>query len=239
MEITIGMFTFIASVVIALLAGFWLGRSIRWMMQDTESKLLETNVQGQKDLGQEAKLLREEAQLSPDGARFLQEEAKRFRGKTERFQEKAERFLGYTIGSPVTGEVRTFGEGTRRGALLRPEMGKLYAPASGKIIKLYPMGNTMVLRTDWGVEIMMRVGDVKDELCGTCFRTSIVQNEVVHKGKLLLEFDREELQKEGVDPCVSVTVGAGAYRDIAVTQKERVKSGEELLWIKTGEDEET
>ena len=219
MNITISVFTLIVVIIIALLAGFWLGRSIRWMMQDTESRGSEQNEQGQNETA------------------WMRDEQLRRERSNENVQENSNRQSnGYSIGSPVTGEVRTYCEGTRRGALIRSEKGKLYAPASGKIIRLYPMGNVMLLRTDKGVEVMMRVGEVKDELCSACFRTYVVQNEVIHKGKLLLEFDPEGLRKEGVDPSVAVTVEQlGEPMDITVTQKERVKSGEELLWIRTEE----
>ena len=205
MNITISVFTLIAINIIVFLAGFWLGRSMKWMMQDTENRMEE---QGESEETESVQ------------ARNVRQEGKRIP-------------LGWSIGSPATGEVRTFCEGTRRGALIRSEQGKLYAPTAGKITRLYPMGNAMLLRTDFGVEIMLRVGEVKDELCSACFRSYVVQNEVIHKGKLLLEFDREGLQKEGVDPSVSVTVEtAEDYNDITVTQNQRVKAGEELLWVR-------
>lgn len=141
--------------------------------------------------------------------------------------------LGWAIGSPVAGDVSLFYEGNRRGALIQSDQGRMYAPASGKIIKLYPMGNRMMLRTDSGVELLLQVGGEVDELCGFYFRPRVVQNEIVSKGKLLLEYDRERLLAEGVDTGVSISVEAAEnLRDITVTGKERVKAGEELLWVK-------
>lgn len=141
--------------------------------------------------------------------------------------------LGWAIGSPVSGHVSTFYEGNRRGALLLPDQGRIFAPASGKIIRLYPMGNRMLLRTDSGVELLIQVGGDPDELCGMYFRPRVVQNEIVNKGKLLLEYDREKLAAEGADTGVSISVEeADNLRDITVTGVERVKAGEELLWVR-------
>lgn len=141
--------------------------------------------------------------------------------------------LGWAIGSPVSGRVSAFYEGSRRGALLVPDQGRIFAPASGKIIRLYPMGNRMLLRTDSGVELLIQVGGEADELCSMYFRPRVVQNEIVCKGKLLLEYDRERLAAEGVDTGVSISVEeAGNLRDITITEVECVKAGEELLWVR-------
>lgn len=141
--------------------------------------------------------------------------------------------LGWAIGSPASGEVSTFFEGSRRGAVIRACEGVLYAPASGKITRLYPLGNQMILRTDSGVELLIRVGSHADELCSMYYRPRVVQNEIVNKGKLLLEYDVEGLRKEGVDTEVSISVEAAEdFRDIIVTEKGLVKAGEELLWVR-------
>ena len=59
-----------------------------------------------------------------------------------------------------------------------------------------------------------------------------VQNEIVGKGKLLLEFDRRGLEAEGASPRVSVAVETGEYgSDILAAAGEQVKSGEEILRV--------
>lgn len=140
--------------------------------------------------------------------------------------------LGWAIGSPAEGAVYTFNDGRRKGAMVRTTQGCLYAPVSGKIVKLYPMGNQMILRTDFGVELLLRVGGVIDEMTGEYFRPRILQNEIVNKGKLLLEYDREGLIAEGEDTDIYISVEvAEDYRNITVTEKAQVKLGEEILWV--------
>lgn len=141
--------------------------------------------------------------------------------------------LGWAIGSPVSGEAGFFYEGVRRGAMIKPDEGMLYSPAAGKIIRLYPTGNAIRLRTDWGLELLVRVGQGTDELEGMYYRPRVVQNEIVNKGKPLIEFDLEKIAAEGYDPTVRISVEeAQDYRDISVTDASHVHVGEDLLWVR-------
>lgn len=143
---------------------------------------------------------------------------------------------GKSIFSPVAGRVASLCEEEGKGVSIEPEQGQVYAPISGKITKLYPMGNAMCLQSmEQGdtVELMIRVGkEQPDELCCEYFCPRIVQNEIVAKGKLLLIFDKERLLDAGEDISVYVTQKKGlGERDVAVGQKETVKVGEELFRI--------
>ena len=92
------------------------------------------------------------------------------------------------------------------------------------------MGNAMLFTTEFGAELFIQAGKTEDELLNRYYRPKIVQNEVVGKGKLLLEFDRQGLEAEGVVPDVSVCVehyGSGGA--VRMTKRERVKTGEEIL----------
>ena len=61
----------------------------------------------------------------------------------------------------------------------------------------------------------------------------LLQNEIVNKGKLLLEFDLEGLRTQDADTAVSVSVeAADDYRDILVTDQQSVRVGETVLWVK-------
>lgn len=206
MDITISYFMLTAIIVLALLGGFWIGRSVRWMMVETENRISREEVEEEKTNGEQQ-------------SRKIGRNDKRIP-------------LGWSIGSPVTGAVRSFCSSEGKGVLLQPESGQLYAPASGKITKLFPMGNQIQMRTDFGVELLLRVGETRNDLHSIYYRSYVVQNEIVPKGKLLLEFDMEGLCGEGVDVAVLVTIaGDRGYEDIRLTPRETVKTGEELLWL--------
>lgn len=141
--------------------------------------------------------------------------------------------LGRVVGSPVSGLVVSYKEGEHPAVQLSPLEDKLYAPANGKIIKIFPMGNAFLFRTEFGTELYIRAGDAKDDLLGRYFRSRVVQNEIVNKGKLLLEFDRMGLKSEGVSFAVTVSVENHTYgSNVTMTAKEQVRPGEEIMRVR-------
>ena len=140
--------------------------------------------------------------------------------------------LGRVVGSPVTGLVVSYKEAEHPAVQLSPLEDKLYAPANGKVVKIFPMGNAFLFRTEFGTELYIRAGDVKDDLLGRYFRSRVVQNEIVNKGKLLLEFDRMGLKAEGVSFAVTVSVENHTYgSNVTMTTKEQVRPGEEIMRV--------
>ena len=138
----------------------------------------------------------------------------------------------WSVGSPVKGWVTSCRNDDHPTVVIQPEEDRLYAPAGGKIIKLFPMGNAFLFRTDFGTEIYMQVGNVCDDLLGRYFRPRVVQNEIVGKGKLLLEFDSQMLVAEGISPAVTARVENYSYSThVHVTAQEQVRVGEEILLV--------
>ena len=154
----------------------------------------------------------------------------RFRHRGRESQESEG--TSYSLGSPVPGYVMSFREGDRPAVVIQPMEDKLYAPAAGKITKLFPMGNDFLFVTEFGTELRIRAGDTDDDLLGRYFRPRVVQNEIVAKGKLLLEFDRQSLAAEGASTMVTLSVEHRAYgSNVRMTANEEVKAGEELLRV--------
>ena len=117
--------------------------------------------------------------------------------------------------------------------MIVPLQGMVYAPVAGKIVRLYPTGNAMRLRTDYGIELLIQAGIRTAELEGRYYRPRIVQNEIVNKGKLLLEYDIEGLKMEGYDPAILISVeDAQNYEDVTVYDVENVKVVENLMWVR-------
>lgn len=139
---------------------------------------------------------------------------------------------GWSVGSPVSGQMTVLQEGQSAVVEILPAEDKLFAPTAGKITKLYPLGNAFQMRTEFGTELYIQVGKVQDELLGRYFRPRILQNEIVNKGKLLLEFDRRSLEAEGASTEISVCVDSCFYGSEVITAAGgRLKAGEEILWI--------
>ena len=149
-----------------------------------------------------------------------------------RSRQMAEEESTWSVGSPVSGEVAAVYEGERPAVQILPMEDRLYAPVGGKVIHLFPMGNGLLFRTDFGTELCIQVGNSQDELLGRHYRPRVVKNEIVGKGKVLLQFDRKGLVAEGVSPMVTVSVAACAYGSSArPTSSQWVDSGEEILKV--------
>ncbi len=94
------------------------------------------------------------------------------------------------------------------------------------------MGNRIRFRTDSGVELLLNICKDKEELHSTYYRCNVLPNEIVRKGKLLVEFDQEGLAREGVDTAVTVEMCQTPDRGrIVRTWKDYIRAGEELLWV--------
>lgn len=236
MNITVSIFIMGTIITVSLMAGFWIGRSLRWKMAEGEEDPKEAA--GPENFSM--RRLYDKDTASQRSAEWENESGTEKAEKEEEVQEErrhkhGEKVIpkGRAIGSPCSGEVSFFYEGSRRGAVIQAEQGLVYAPAAGKIIRLYPMGNAFLLRTEFGVELLIKVGSRRDELLSMYYRPRIVQNEIVNKGKLLLEYDLEGLQAEGADTEVSISVEAAEdYRDILITGQKYVRAGEEVLWVR-------
>lgn len=158
-------------------------------------------------------------------------------GKRAREKQGGGSYAG-SVGSPVSGQVENMQEGERARVIIRPAEDKIYAPAGGKVTKLFPMGNALLFHTEFGAELYIQAGDSGDELLGKYFRPRVVQNEIVGKGKLLLEFDRRGLEAEGASSQVAVAVEAGTCEnDVCAFSGEYVRTGEEILRVKPGQTE--
>jgi phosphotransferase system IIA component len=150
-----------------------------------------------------------------------------------RHRHREESLPDWVIGSPAAGQVLPAREGEEATVVIDPFEDKLYAPAAGKITNIRPVGNEIIFLTEFGVELQIRVGEVRDELLGCLFRPRIVKNEVVARGKLLLEFDPEGLKREGCFPYVSISVrGMRFGSKICLTAEGKVKPGEEIMSVK-------
>ncbi len=165
----------------------------------------------------------EQEENASEGKKF----ARRIRGY--RAEEKGQ---SWSVGSPVSGVMTRQLEGERPTVVIYPDSDRLYAPAGGKITRLFPMGNSFLFTTEFGTELYIQAGDINDDLLVRHYRPRVVQNEVVGKGKLLLEFDRKGLEADGASAEVAVCVESCLYGGgVRMTAGEHVKAGEEILQI--------
>lgn len=116
---------------------------------------------------------------------------------------------------------------------IQPKDNRVYAPAAGRVLKIFPVGNRFLFETEFGAELTIQVGETEDDMLGELYRPRVVNHEIVPEGKLLLEFDREELEKQGVEPTVEIRIDLeeGQDKELFVEEGVRLSKGEELFCI--------
>lgn len=201
------IFVLASVAILAVMAGFWAGRSVQWQMAE-----------GVAEFGREEVMPAGESRGTGDNSKRV--------------------FLGQVIGSPVSGAMTGATENGRRMVRIMPEQGKIYAPASGRITRLYPMGSAMQLRTEFGAELLIRAGSRVDEMHSGMYRCLVMEHEVVRKGSLLLEYDVEGLRTEGAGAEVTMFVENEDADRVSVAGDMRVKAGEGVMWIRNSRDYE-
>ena len=145
---------------------------------------------------------------------------------------------GREVVSPATGQMSIFEEDDVRKVRILPDYGKVYAPASGRIMHLYPMGSAMLLRTEFGADIMIQIGSNVDEMYSGFYRCRVMEHEIVRKGALLLEYDPAAVTLAGANPEMILTIENEKDLDkVTITGSSRIKSGEPLLYIVCKEGE--
>ncbi len=146
------------------------------------------------------------------------------------------------IHSPVRGQIVPLSqvsdeafrsEAIGKGIAVLPEEGKVYAPVDGEVTALFQTGHALGLTTKDGVELLIHVGIDTVSLNGKYFQVKVSQGSQVKKGDLLLEFDKENIEKEGYQTVTPILVtNIEDYLDILpANQKQEVKVGEPLLKI--------
>lgn len=148
---------------------------------------------------------------------------------------------GNMISSPIQGKVipldkvndtafstKTMGDGFA----VVPSAGKVYAPFDGKVELLFPTKHALGLKRTDGLELLIHIGFDTVNLKGKGFQSFVKQGDFVKKGTLLMEFDKNELEKMGYDITTAVVVTNSAdYSKIDVKKTGAVEGKESVLYV--------
>ena len=116
------------------------------------------------------------------------------------------------------------GEMLGKGTALLPSAGRVYAPFDGEVVTLFPTKHALGLKSDSGVELLIHVGLETVGLNGKHFTAHVKDGLRIKKGDLLLEFDLEEIRKEGYDIVTPIIVSnTDDYSDIVSLANGQVK----------------
>lgn len=120
-----------------------------------------------------------------------------------------------------------------KGVGIIPDNGKLYAPCDCEIEMLSDTGHALGLNAD-GVELLIHVGIDTVKLNGEGFRQCVKEGQMVKKGDLLLEFDKELIVKKGYDPVV-ISIAADLEDDqkVETVITDHIDAGQPVMTVDT------
>ncbi|MDP1512329.1 PTS system trehalose-specific EIIBC component [Paenibacillus sp. CMAA1739] len=97
-----------------------------------------------------------------------------------------------------------------QGIAVEPQDGRILAPFSGKVIHIMVKSkHALILEHPTGVQILVHVGINTVSLKGEGFTMHVETGQTVEQGQLLMEFDRELIQKSGYPIITPIIVPDG------------------------------
>lgn len=111
---------------------------------------------------------------------------------------------------------------------IEPTKGEVISPVNGIITTFFPTGHAIGITSDSGVEILIHVGMDTVNLEGKYFTPLVKKKDRVTVGQKLLNFDLEEIKKEGYSIITPVVVTNSAqYKDVVTVSD----NGKNLLSV--------
>lgn len=92
------------------------------------------------------------------------------------------------------------------GIAVKPAENILAAPADGMLSMVFQTGHALSIKTADGAEVIMHIGIDTVKLDGKYFKTLCKEGDIVQKGDVLIEFDREAITKAGYNPVVIIVI---------------------------------
>lgn len=115
-------------------------------------------------------------------------------------------FYGYAKGQCIPMEEvndETFaGKILGDGIAVIPSEGKVYAPADGTILSVFDTKHAVCFQSRAGTEILIHIGINTVNLNGKYFTAHIKDGDIVKQGQLMVEFNKEQIEKAGYDTVI-------------------------------------
>ena len=122
------------------------------------------------------------------------------------------------------------------GIAIDPTDNKVYAPFDGSVEFIADTKHAVGLKSDDGVELLIHVGMDTVKMNGKGFDVKTKVNQRVKEGDLLLEFDRNEIQKEGYSLITPVVItNSNNYEQDELCIDEEALFGKSIINLKSVE----
>lgn len=139
-------------------------------------------------------------------------------------QEAGPHYAPGKVFAPITGKYialnqipdPVFAEGTLgQGCGIEPDDGKVYAPVDGTVSMIADTKHAIGILAENGAEYLIHVGMDTVSMNGKGFTPLVAAGDHITAGQLLMEFDRNEIQKAGHSTTVAfVVTNSDAYGNI-------------------------
>jgi PTS system beta-glucosides-specific IIC component len=150
--------------------------------------------------------------------------------------------LDQDVFSPITGEVKSLSEVPDpafseeimgRGFAIQPSEGRVVSPINGTVFSLSKSGHAIGLVSDDGAEMLIHIGIDTVKLKGQFFSPKVQAGAKVAVGDVLMEFDREEIEKAGYTTITPVIItNMHQYNSIESAGRTTIKEKELLFTAK-------
>lgn len=144
--------------------------------------------------------------------------------------------------SPITGEVKPLSEVPDpafseeimgKGFAIQPSEGRVVSPINGTVFSLSKSGHAIGLVSDTGAEMLIHIGIDTVKLKGQFFSPKVQAGAKVTVGDVLMEFDREEIEKAGYTTITPVIItNMHQYESIESAGRTTIKEKDLLFTAK-------
>ncbi|MEG0753121.1 MAG: PTS glucose transporter subunit IIA [Angelakisella sp.] len=93
-----------------------------------------------------------------------------------------------------------------KGVAIVPTVGRIVAPAAGKVLGIFRTCHAITLQTESGAELLIHIGIDTVKLDGVHFTPHVKKGDQVQVGDLLIEMDLEAIQAAGYNTITPVLV---------------------------------
>ena len=183
-----GYVNYIIAHAVAIAGGFIMTLVLGKFMDKTPADAVPSGTQGLPDAGQRG----------TDAAQGCQE--------AEPESPAEEIFYGYANGQLIAMEDvkdETFANKVLgEGVAVLPTDGRVYAPADGMVMSVFDTKHAICFASRYGTEILIHIGVDTVNLQGKYFTAHVKDGDMVKKGQLLIEFDKEQIEKAGYETAI-------------------------------------
>ena len=116
------------------------------------------------------------------------------------------------------------------GMAIIPYEGKVYSPVDGEVVTMVDSNHAIGISAK-GIEILVHIGMDTVKLKGKHFKSHVKEGSKVKAGALLIEFDKEEIEKEYDITSPIIIPNFSELKSLEKTEHRDVEAGDIIMTI--------